>query len=90
LLGNRPVWATARAAATPDSRVGKRSAADARNVGRSCTRIHASVMTPRIPSDPRNSRSGDGPAPDPGSRRLSTTPAGVTTRIVSTKSSMWV
>ena len=30
------------------------------------------------------------PAPEPGSRRLSETPEGVTTRRLSTKSSMWV
>ena len=46
----------------------------AANVGRSCRRIHASVMTPSVPSEPRNSRSGDGPAPEPGSRRDSLDP----------------
>ena len=35
-------------------------------------------------------RSGLGPAPDPGRRRVSSVPAGVTTRMLSTKSSMWV
>src|SRR5207237_1376233 len=50
---------------------------------------------PRIPSGaepsrPRKRRSGDGPAPEPGSRRLSLMPAGVTTRSDSAKSSMWV
>ena len=58
--------------------------------GRSWMRIHASVMTPRLPSDPRKRRSGDGPAPDPGRRRDSTVPVGVITRMRSTKSSMWV
>ena len=48
------------------------------------------VITPSVPSEPRNIRSGDGPAPDPGSRRDSTSPAGVTTRSDSVRSSMWV
>ena len=39
--------------------------------GRSRTRTQASVITPRMPSDPSSRRSGLGPAPDPGSRRLS-------------------
>ena len=67
-----------------------RTEADALNCGRSCSRIHASVMTPSVPSEPRNRRSGDGPAPDPGSRHDSLIPIGVTTRIDSVRSSMWV
>ena len=47
-------------------------------------------MTPKMPSEPMNIRSGLGPAPDPGSRRDSIVPAGVTTRRLSTKSSIWV
>ena len=43
-----------------------------------CTRIQASVMTPRVPSEPSNRRSGLGPAPEPGRRRVSTGPGGVT------------
>ena len=35
-------------------------------------------MMPRMPSEPMNRRSGLGPAPEPGRRRVSTTPAGVT------------
>ena len=35
-------------------------------------------MTPSTPSDPIIIRSGDGPAPEPGRRRVSITPAGVT------------
>ena len=64
--------------------------AEARQRGRSCSRIHASVMMPRLPSEPRKRRSGDGPAPEPGRRRDSLIPDGVTTRIDSTKSSMCV
>lgn len=37
-------------------------------------------MMPSVPSDPRNNRSGDGPAPLPGSRRDSLIPTGVTIR----------
>ena len=47
-------------------------------------------MTPRIPSEPISIRSGLGPAPEPGSRRLSQSPAGVIARTDSTRSSMWV
>ena len=32
------------------------------------------MITPRVPSDPQNSRSTDGPAPEPGTRRVCTTP----------------
>ena len=39
---------------------------EARNAGLGWTRIHASVMTPRIPSEPITRRSGLGPAPEPG------------------------
>ena len=60
------------------------------NAGRSCRRTQASVMTPRMPSEPATSRSGDGPAPEPGNRRVAITPVGVTVRVDSTKSSMWV
>ena len=74
----------------PPEKVEKRAVTDARNVGRSCKRIHASVITPSVPSEPSNMRSGDGPAPEPGRRRLSHTPRGVTARIDSTKSSIWV
>ena len=35
----------------------------------SCSRIHASVMTPSAPSEPMIMRSGLGPAPEPGRRR---------------------
>ena len=62
----------------------------ARNVGRRWIRIQASVITPRMPSLPITIRSGLGPAPEPGSRRLSHQPCGVSMRTDSTKSSMWV
>ena len=68
----------------------KATDADAVNRGRSCSRIQTSVMTPSVPSEPRNSRSGDGPAPEPGSRQDSLTPTGVTTRRDSTRSSTCV
>ena len=90
MVGNSADWATARVASTPSAYRSNVTPADARQRGRSCTRIHASVMMPRLPSEPRNRRSGDGPAPDPGSRRDSLIPVGVTTRIDSTRSSMWV
>ena len=81
------IW---RTASVPASHVGNTMPAVARNVGRRWIRIHASVMTPRMPSLPITMRSGLGPAPEPGSRRLSHHPLGVSMRIDSTKSSMWV
>ena len=47
-------------------------------------------MTPSVPSEPSSSRSGLGPAPEPGSRRDSHAPTGVTARTDSTSSSMCV
>ena len=62
-----------------------------RGSSRGCTRTHASVMTPSVPSEPSSSRSGDGPAPDAGRRRDShTSPRAVIARIDSTRSSMCV
>ena len=58
--------------------------------GRGCTRTHARVMTPSVPSEPSSIRSGLGPAPEPGSRRDSQTPAGVIARTHSTRSSTCV
>lgn len=90
LAGLRPDWDRARTARTPASHRAKPTEAPARQRGRSCRRSQAWVITPSAPSEPRNMRSGDGPAPDPGRRRDSTTPAGVTTRSDSVRSSMWV
>ncbi len=59
-------------------------------MGRGWTRTHASVMTPSVPSEPTSSRSGLGPAPEPGSRRDSHMPVGAIARTDSTKSSMCV
>ena len=81
------IWRTASA---PASQVGNTMPAVARNVGRRWIRIQASVITPRMPSLPITIRSGLGPAPEPGSRRLSHHPCGVSMRTDSTKSSMWV
>ncbi len=60
------------------------------DVGRGRTRTQASVITPSVPSDPISIRSGETPAPEPGSRRDSHTPTGVSARTDSTRSSMWV
>ena len=79
-----------RTASAPAKKFLKRTEAEARNVGFLRSRTQASVMMPRMPSEPRNMRSGLGPAPEPGRRRVSSVPAGVTTRMLSTKSSMWV
>ncbi len=48
------------------------------------------VITPSAPSEPSSIRSGLGPAPDPGSRRDSHSPAGVIARTLSTRSSTCV
>ncbi len=79
-----------RTASAPSKKLLKRTEAEARNVGFLRRRTQASVMMPKMPSEPMNRRSGLGPAPEPGRRRVSSVPAGVTTRVLSTKSSMWV
>ena len=66
LAGSRPLWTTARTPSAPSAKPGKRTVRAARCDGRGCTRTHASVMTPSVPSLPSSSRSGDGPAPLPG------------------------
>ena len=79
-----------RTASAPAKKSLKRTLAEARKVGLRRRRTQASVMMPRMPSEPRTMRSGLGPAPEPGRRRVSIVPAGVTMRVLSTKSSMWV
>ena len=88
--GYSPACEIARNALAAVKKSGNCTAPPARNLGRSCNRIQAWVMMPRMPSEPISSRSGLGPAPEPGSRRVSITPFGVTTRSDSTRSSMWV
>ena len=80
LEGWRPDWEISRTHSAPRSKVGKRTPAEARKVGRGWTRIQASVITPRAPSEPMSKRSGLGPAPEPGRRREDQTPAGVSAR----------
>ena len=89
-MGYRPDCDSARTAAAPAAKSGNRTPAEARNRGRGRTRTQASVITPRIPSEPISIRSGETPAPEPGSRRDSHTPLGVSARTDSTRSSMWV
>ena len=88
--GCSPDCASARAAAAPAVKSSNSTPAEARKRGLSCTLTHASVITPSTPSEPIISRSGLGPAPEPGSRRLSHSPLGVIARTDSTRSSMWV
>ena len=88
--GFSPDCASARTAPAPFRKSANFTEAEARNAGVSCSLTHASVITPKIPSEPMSSRSGCGPAPEPGKRRVSIKPAGVTTRIASTKSSICV
>ena len=90
LAGHSLAWAICRTASLPSAQESKVMPAVARNTGRACTRIQASVITPRMPSEPITMRSGLGPAPDPGKRRDSHQPCGVHMRTDSTKSSMWV
>ncbi len=90
LAGYRPDWESARTAAAPSWKVAKRTPADARKRGRGRTLTQASVISPSVPSEPISIRSGEMPAPDPGSRRDSHRPAGVIARTDWTRSSMWV
>ena len=61
------------------------------SVGRGCTRTHASVITPRMPSEPSSSRSGRRPgAASPAAAATPTRPHGVIARTDSTRSSMCV
>ncbi len=90
MAGSSPDWAIARTAPAPARKSSNSTPAEALNSGRGRTRIQASEMTPRIPSEPASSRSGEGPAPEPGSRRLSQVPRGVIARADSTRSSTWV
>ena len=90
LAGQSLVCTIRRAASAPAAKVGKTTPADARKTGLTWIRIHASVIMPKMPSLPMAIRSGLGPAPLPGRRRDSHTPAGVIIRTDSTMSSMWV
>src|SRR5436190_22901042 len=67
--GWRPDCARALHARAPLWKSGNATDALARYRGAGCRRIHASVITPRMPSDPSASRSGFGPAPEEGYRR---------------------
>ncbi len=88
--GKRRDCASSRTASAPSSKPSKKTAADSLKAGGSCTRTQASVITPRMPSEPIRRRSGLGPAPEAGTRRLSQAPLGVIARTDSTKSSMCV
>ena len=90
LAGNKPACAIARTAPAAARKSGKRNPAVALKDTRPWTLTQASVTTPSEPSEPMTSRSGLGPAPDPGSRRDSILPAGVTMVTFSTRSSIWV
>ncbi len=90
LAGYRPDWEISRTAAAAARKSSNSTPHEALNSGRGRTRIQASPITPRIPSEPISARSGEGPAPDPGSRLLSQVPRGVIARTDSTRSSMWV
>ena len=86
-----PAWRIARTASAPAAKAGKRTVAASPLLRPRDTRTHASVITASVPSEPSSSRSGDGPAPEPGSRRDShTSPPTVSARTDSTRSSMCV
>ncbi len=90
VAGSSPACSRARTACAPAANEGAASVAAQRCAGRGWARSHAEVMTPSVPSLPSSSRSGEGPAPEPGSRRDSQVPVGVTARTDSTRSSTWV
>ncbi len=86
-----PACTISRIASRPAAKSGNATVAARRRSGRGCTRTQASVMTASVPSEPSSMRSGEGPAPEPGSRRdCHTSPAAVSARTDSTMSSMWV
>ena len=66
LEGLRPDCASSRTASAPLANDSNATPRDSFQRGRSRTRTQASVITPRIPSEPSRSRSGLGPAPEPG------------------------
>ena len=66
LAGLRPDCASARTASAPAAKESKATPAESLCSGRSWTRTQASVITPRMPSEPISIRSGLGPAPEPG------------------------
>ena len=88
--GCSPDWEISRTALAAAMKSSNSTPQEALNSGRGRTRTQASAIAPRIPSDPISIRSGEGPAPDPGSRRLSQVPRGVIARTDSTRSSMCV
>ena len=90
LVGKSADCESSRTASAPASNEANETPQLSLCSGRSCTRTQASVITPRIPSEPSIIRSGEGPAPEPGSRRLIQSPLGVTARTDSTRSSTWV
>ena len=91
MAGRSPPWRTSRSASSPSPKLANDTLAERRRSGRGSTRTHASVTTASVPSEPSSMRSGDGPAPEAGSRRDShTSPPTVSARTDSTRSSMWV
>jgi hypothetical protein len=90
LAGWRPDCESSRTAPAPAANSANATPQDAFQRGRSWSRTQASVITPSVPSEPISIRSGLGPAPDPGRRRLSHSPDGVIARTDSTRSSMCV
>jgi hypothetical protein len=90
LAGASPDRVISRTASAPAASEPNRTDAAARQTGGRCTRTQASVISPSVPSEPSRIRSGDTPAPEPGSRRDCQIPAGVTARTDSTRSSMCV
>ncbi len=90
LAGRRPDCESSRTAPAAAWKSSNSTPQESLNSGRGRTRTQASAIAPRIPSEPANIRSGEGPAPEPGSRRLSQIPRGVIARTDSTRSSMWV
>ena len=88
--GQSFVWTMARTASQPECQSSNRTPALALNLGRFCRRSQHSLMMPRAPSEPITIRSGLGPAPLPGKRRVSIHPAGASMRVDSTKSSICV
>ena len=87
-VGPAPCCSTARSAAAPVAKSGKRNASCRTTSGTGWIRTRTRVHTPNVPSDPRSHCRRSGPAAEAGARPASITPTGVTTvnpRTISSK-----
>jgi hypothetical protein len=67
-VGPVPSWATRRRASAPAANSRKVHASNSPASGVGCTSSRTWVITPNVPSEPRNHRTRSGPAAEPGAR----------------------